>query len=162
MMRLEMILCSLYPVSSEKGIQMSETITYEVVTAAPVEAIVALYQAGGWWQESPEARAVIPHMIRGSFCFMVARDPEGRMVGMGRVISDGFSDAYIQDVVVVKHLRGKNIGRELVLRLARYCEERNLEWIGLVAEPGTYDFYQKLGFSLKEGFQLMLKAGGAE
>jgi len=141
---------------------LSEACTYEVVTAAPVEAIVALYQAGGWWQESPEARAVIPDMIRGSFCFMLARDPEGRIVGMGRVISDGFSDGYIQDVVVFHHLRGKGIGRELVLRLARYCEEKGLGWIGLVAEPGTYGFYQKLGFSLKEGFQLMLKTGEAE
>lgn len=141
---------------------MSETFSYEVVTTAPVEAVVALYQAGGWWQESPEARAVIPQMIRGSFCFMLARDPEGRIVGMGRVISDGFSDGYIQDVVVLNHLRGKGVGRELVLRLAQYCEEKKLGWIGLVAEPGTYGFYQKLGFSLKAGFQLMLKAGGAE
>jgi len=140
---------------------MSETYTYEVVTEVPVEAVVDLYKAGGWWQESPEARAVIPAMIRGSFCFMIARDPEGRIVGMGRAISDGCSDAYIQDVVVYKHLRGKGLGRELVLRLAQYCAEKGLGWIGLVAEPGTYGFYQKLGFSLKEGFQLMLKTGGS-
>jgi aralkylamine N-acetyltransferase len=141
---------------------MSETYSYEVVTAVPVEAVVELYQAGGWWQESPEARAVIPQMIRGSFCFMIARDPKGRIVGMGRAISDGFSDAYIQDIVVLKPLRGQGIGREIVLRLAQYCEAKKIGWIGLVAEPGTYDFYRKLGFNLKEGFQLMLKAGGTE
>ncbi len=141
---------------------MSEAFTYEVVTSAPIEAVVELYQAGGWWQESPEAREIIPNMIRGSFCFMIARDARGRIVGMGRVISDGFSDGYIQDVVVLKHLRGKGVGRELVLRLAQYCVEKKLVWIALVAEPGTYGFYQKLGFSLKEGFQLMLRAGGAE
>ncbi len=64
---------------------MREAVDYEVVTSAPVEEIVELYQAAGWWQESPEARAIIPSMIRGSFCFMVARSIEGRIVGMGRI-----------------------------------------------------------------------------
>jgi ribosomal protein S18 acetylase RimI-like enzyme len=158
-MRLAMSCCSLYSVNSgQKRMSMSETFTYEIATTAPVEAIVELYQAGGWWQESPKSRAVIPNMIRGSFCFMLARDAGGGIVGMGRVVSDGVSDGYIQDVVVLKHLRGRGIGRELVLRLAQYCAEKELGWIGLVAEPGTYGFYQKLGFSLMEGFQLMLKS----
>jgi len=62
---------------------------------------VDLYRAGGWWQEEPAWRAAIPQMIRGSLCFLLAREPGGRVVGMGRVISDGASDGYIQDVVVL-------------------------------------------------------------
>ncbi|MGI5865212.1 MAG: GNAT family N-acetyltransferase [Myxococcales bacterium] len=133
-----------------------DEIEYQVVSEAPVEAIVALYEAGGWWQESPQWRAVIPQMIRGSFCFMVARSRDGRFVGMGRAISDGVSDAYIQDVVVLKEMRKRGIGRELVKRLAEYCAERGIGWIGLVAEPGTEAFYESIGFRALEGFKPML------
>jgi aralkylamine N-acetyltransferase len=131
-------------------------IAYEIITDAPTESIVRLYEAGGWWRESAEARAVIPEMIRRSFCFMVARDSEAQIVGMGRVISDGVSDAYIQDIVVLNAYRGQGIGAGIVRRLARHCAERKIGWIGLVAEPGTYEFYKKIGFELKQGFELML------
>ncbi len=129
--------------------------SYEIVSEAPVEAIVALYQAGGWWQESDAWRRIIPEMIRRSYCFMVAR-LDGRIVGMGRAISDGVSDAYIQDVVVVKELRGAGIGGELVRRLAEHCAARGIGWIGLIAEPGTQAFYQRLGFQPMRDFQPML------
>lgn len=135
---------------------MREAVDYEAVTAAPVEEIVELYKSAGWWQESPEARAVIPPMIRGSLCFMVARSISGRIVGMARVISDGFSDAYIQDVVVLPDYRGRGVGKELVKRLTQFCRDRNISWIGLIAEPGTQAVYEKLGFGPLVHYQPML------
>lgn len=142
---------------------VAQDVTFEVVTQAPTEAIVALYEAGGWWKESAAARDVIPNMIRGSFVFMVARR-EGQIVGMGRAISDGASDAYIQDVVVLRELRGRGIGRELVKRLAQHCVDHRIAWVGLVAEPGTKAFYEELGFRPLEGYQplLLSKSGGAQ
>jgi aralkylamine N-acetyltransferase len=131
-------------------------IEYEAVNAAPLEEIVELYKSAGWWQESPEARSVIPSMIRGSLCFMVARSLRGRIIGMARVISDGYSDAYIQDVVVLKDYRKKGIGRELIRRLVQVCMDRNISWIGLVAEPGTQKIYEELGFGPLVGYQPML------
>ncbi|MCE5246736.1 GNAT family N-acetyltransferase [bacterium] len=129
-----------------------EEIRYEELTAAPTEEIVALYRAGGWWTESDAARAAIPKMIRGSFCFLGARRPDGRLVGMARAISDGASDAYIQDVVVLPDWRGRGIGGEMIRRLVARCRAAGIEWIGLVAEPGTIPFYERLGFAALEGF----------
>jgi len=128
---------------------------YEFVKSAPIESIVALYKAGGWWTESPQGRAVIAEMIRGSFCFVLASDAQGRIVGMGRAISDGVSDAYIQDVVVLKQFRRLGIGREMIRRLTQFCVDRRIEWIGLVAEPGTLEFYQGLGYRELEGYRAM-------
>lgn len=136
-----------------------EEIAYDVVENAPgpelVEAIVALYRAGGWWEESPHARAILPATVTGSFCFVIAREPGGRVVGMARAISDGVSDAYIQDVVVLQECRGRGVGRELVRRVRDYCADRRLEWIGLVAEPGTTPFYEELGFEVLDGYAAM-------
>ncbi|TAM49970.1 MAG: N-acetyltransferase [Acidobacteria bacterium] len=131
-------------------------IVYEVVDSAPTDAIVELYRAGRWWREDPSWRAAIPQMIHGSFCFLLAREPGGRIVGMGRVISDGASDAYIQDIVVLEGCRGRGIGRELVRRLTERCLEAGISWIGLVAEPGTQAFYEPLGFRALVGYLPML------
>jgi len=43
---------------------------FKIVKRAPLEAIVSLYREAGWWKEKPRARAVIPGMIKGSFCFL--------------------------------------------------------------------------------------------
>jgi aralkylamine N-acetyltransferase len=131
-------------------------IEYEAVKAAPLDEIVELYKSAGWWQETPESRAVIPSMIRGSLCFMVARSLDGRVIGMGRVISDGCSDAYIQDVVILGDYRKQGIGRELVRRLTQFCIDRKISWIGLVAEPGTQKIYEELGYGPLAGYQPML------
>jgi len=131
-------------------------VQYEIVASAPTEEIVELYRSAGWWQESPEARAIIPGMIRGSLCFMVARSLDGRIIGMGRVISDGCSDAYIQDVTVLSAHRGKGVGSELVRRLTQFCLAREIPWIGLVAEPGTRKLYEELGFGPLVNYQPML------
>jgi ribosomal protein S18 acetylase RimI-like enzyme len=95
-------------------------------------------------------------MIRGSYCFMVARTLDGRIIGMARVISDGFSDAYIQDVAVLESYRRQGVGRELVRRLTQLCVSRKIGWIGLVAEPGTQGLYEELGFGPLSGYQPML------
>jgi aralkylamine N-acetyltransferase len=131
-------------------------VEFEAVNSAPIEEIVELYKSAGWWQESPEARAAVPAMIRGSYCFMVARALNGRIIGMARVISDGYSDAYIQDVVVLGSHRGQGIGRELVRRLTQLCLTRKIGWIGLVAEPGTQEMYEELGYGPLVGYQPML------
>jgi ribosomal protein S18 acetylase RimI-like enzyme len=132
-----------------------DDIEYAVVTEVPTEAVVDLYKAGGWWHEEAAWRTVIPAMVRGSFCFLVAR-AGARYVGMGRVISDGVSDGYIQDVVVVPELRGRGVGREIVRRLTARCLEAGLSWIGLIAEPGTQAFYEPLGFGALAGYLPML------
>lgn len=125
---------------------MMPELTFEQIREASEEEIIALYRAGGWWEESPEARATIPGMLKGSFCVIGAREPDGRLVGMGRALSDGCSDAYIQDVVVLNEYRGKGVGSRIIQRLARHCQEHGISWIGLIGEPGTQDFYERLGF----------------
>ncbi len=131
-------------------------IAYEIVTRVPEDALVELYKAGHWWREDPAWRASLPELVRGSFCFLVARDEAGRFVGMGRALSDGVSDAYIQDVVVLETHRGRGIGGEIVRRLTERCVAAGIGWVGLVAEPGTERFYERLGFRVLAGHLPML------
>jgi len=89
--------------------------------------------------------ALIRRIISGSHCFVIAVNPDG-IIGMGRAISDGASDAYIQDVTVLDGQRGKGIGKKIVQKLVLRLESDGLTWIGLIAERGSQNFYKPLGF----------------
>jgi GNAT superfamily N-acetyltransferase len=109
--------------------------------------LVDLYHAGGWWEKDQDP-CHIPDLVQSSYAFAVAvHEPSGRTIGMGRVISDGVSDAYIQDLVILHEYRGLGAGKEIVTSLLRFCISRNIRWIALIAEPGTEEFYAGLGFS---------------
>jgi ribosomal protein S18 acetylase RimI-like enzyme len=131
-------------------------IEIRVVDSWPIDDIVKLYKAGGWWKDSYDKEGV-PSLIAGSFAFAVAIDQTtGKAVGMGRLLSDGVSDAYIQDVIVLKEYRNKEIGKHLIQTLIDYCVSKKLLWIGLIAEPGTDSFYEPLGFKVMEHYTPML------
>lgn len=110
------------------------------------DEIIVLYKEGNWWEKNADS-ALIPLLIRNSFAFAVAIDKKTeRAIGMGRVLSDGVSDAYIQDVIVLKSWRKKGIGRQIVDLLVSYCHQQKVTWIALISEPNQKDFYAPLGF----------------
>jgi GNAT superfamily N-acetyltransferase len=113
--------------------------------------IANLYRAGGWWKEEYDPNE-LPRLIQGSFLFAVAVNIKtGQAVGMGRVISDGVSDGYIQDLVVLPEYRKTGIGTRIVSSLVKKCIELGISWIGLIAEPDTEKFYLPFGFHPMEG-----------
>jgi aralkylamine N-acetyltransferase len=126
-------------------------------TPSQVGAVLDLYRLQGWWgnpaDHDPELAGAI---IRGSHCFVIAVQ-QGRLVGMGRAISDRASDAYIQDLTVHPEYRGRGIGTRMVRELVGRLKDDGLGWIGLVAEAGTWDFYRRIGFADMPGSVLMLK-----
>jgi len=130
---------------------LEDAITIQLVQAWDGNEIANLYRAGGWWKEEYDPKE-LSRLILGSFLFVVASDLKtGRAVGMGRVIADGVSDGYIQDLVVLPEYRKTGIGARIVAILVKKCVERGISWIGLIAEPGTENFYLPFGFHPLEG-----------
>lgn len=126
------------------------------VKSWPTDDIIGLYKAGGWWKDTYDKRG-IPALIKGSFAFVVAVEKHTKTaVGMGRVLSDGVSDAYIQDVVVLTSFRGQNLGKKIVQTLLDFCLSKGISWIGLIAEPGNSQFYTALNFGPMEHYTPML------
>ncbi len=76
---------------------------------------------------------------------------------MGRAISDGTSDAWLQDIVVLERCRGRGIGRAIVSKLLEHCMAKSLVWVGLVAEPGSRRFYEPLGFEALAGEPMVFR-----
>jgi spermidine synthase len=124
-------------------------ITYEFLTDPTGEKIaqlLALYEAAGWWAPDPGAAAQLLRLVSGSHCFLTASSGD-RILGMGRAISDGVSDAYIQDVTVRPDVRGRGIGSGIVSRLLARLHADGIGWVGLIAERNSHGFYRRLGFS---------------
>lgn len=131
----------------------TEKIEIKAVGAVERAEVEELYRQAGWWQESertPDGNRWIDALVRGSHCF-VGAFAGGRMIGMGRALSDGISDAYIQDVTVLREFRGRGLGAAIIRRLVEELRARRIGWIGLVAEPGTEPFYRRLGFEVLQG-----------
>ncbi|MDD1658787.1 MAG: GNAT family N-acetyltransferase [Methanomicrobiales archaeon] len=138
-------------------------VNVKAVTAWDTDEILALYRSAGWWHDGEDDPAEIPGIIRGSLVFIVAVNRNsGKAVGMGRAISDGVSDAYIQDLVVLPEYRGRGIGKAILRSLLAACRERGIGWIALIAEGGSGDFYRGLGFGVEEGDLPMMYKGGGE
>jgi ribosomal protein S18 acetylase RimI-like enzyme len=118
--------------------------------------IVQLYRAGGWWKDEYDPHS-LGALIAGSFAFAVAIDSRtGQAIGMGRVLSDGVSDGYIQDLVVLPEYRKQGIGKEIVSALVRKCRNAGITWVSLIAEPDTDAFYLPLGFHPMPGYVPLL------
>jgi len=128
----------------------TDSIQVSLVKSWETAEIVFLYKTGGWWKDTYNP-AEIPRLIMGSFAFAVAADTNWHAIGMGRAISDGVSDAYIQDLVILPEYQGRGIGTQILSVLIKHCKQAGLSWIGLIAEPDSEEFYVPLGFERMPG-----------
>ena len=127
-------------------------ITYTLAEDRDAEGIMNLYSNADWGVCNIDSETqkltldLISRIIKGSYYFYVAKD-DGRIIGMARAISDGASDAYIQDVFVSSDHRGQGIANNLVTMIKEDLLKAKIVWIGLVSAPGAEKLYRKLGFT---------------
>lgn len=114
--------------------------------------IASFYVSAQWLSADDDDSFLLP-ALKGSTLVAGAFDGD-EIVGCARVLSDGCSDAYIQDVVVAPEYRGRGIGSRLIRELVVRLEEKGVDWIALVGEPGTEDFYRKLKWCEKKDFTM--------
>jgi len=129
-----------------------------IIRKASRAEIINLYKDAGWWKpEYDKDSSFIDCIVKNTYCFAGAFHND-RMIGMGRGISDSCSDAYIQDVVVLKKFRGHGIGGAIIRRIVEHLQSNGIDWIALIAEPGTEKFYKELGFRrMKKHIPMLLK-----
>ena len=134
----------------------SSDIEIRLIRKADRRDIIRLYKDAGWWKtEYSKNSSFIDRIVPGSYCFAAAFH-KGRIIGIGRALSDGCSDAYIQDVVVLKKYRGNGVGADIIKEIVGHLRSNGIDWIGLVAQPGTGKFYRRLGFRTMKAHMPML------
>lgn len=118
----------------------------KLVRTVPADQLQALYQDAGWWQEDYQITDAFLRQIPEKSALFAGAFLDKRLIGMGRALSDLCSDAYIQDVAVLSAYQKRGIGGKIVAFLIQELKTRGVDWIGLIGEPGTFPFYEKLGF----------------
>lgn len=130
-----------------------EDFEFRMERSLNLDEVAALYLEAGWITE-PVDKAALGAMLKGSFAVSAAF-LNGRLVGMMRAFSDGVSDAYMLDLVVLKEHRKHGIGREILERLAAYLKEKGCDWVLCVGAPGTEAFYARTSGKKMDSFTPM-------
>lgn len=79
---------------------------------------------------------------------------EGKVVAYGAIVIEnkirGESAGHIEDIVVDKSMRGKNVGVDLIKELVEIAKEKGCYRITLNCDEPLLNFYKKNGFATKE------------
>ena len=136
----------------------SSQLIIKTIKSVSKKDLIRIYKEAGWWDTSNDKHPEFLNQIVENSAVFVGVFLEKKLIGIGRALSDLASDAYIQDVAVLKEFRGKGIGRKIIQTLIEKLKENGVDWIGLVAQPGTSSFYEELGFKvLKDHVPLKYK-----
>ncbi|MBB4035816.1 ribosomal protein S18 acetylase RimI-like enzyme [Dysgonomonas hofstadii] len=112
------------------------------------ERVAALLQEVDMSFTTPEIHRV---SFEVSYAVIFVFD-ENKMIGMGRILSDGVRQSAMYDIAVDPYYQGFGIGQEIVKRLLEKTPGCNCI---LYASPGKEGFYRKLGFKkMKTGMVL--------
>ena len=106
--------------------------------------LVQLYDSVGWtlYTGSPSRL----HSAILASAHVVAARSQGRLVGLARVVGDGLTIAYLQDILVRPEHQRQGIGSALFrAAFAPYTEVRQ-QVLLTDATPATAAFYEAMGF----------------
>lgn len=109
------------------------------------DELAGLYDAVGWAAYTRDLDT-LERAVQGSAHVVTARR-EGRLVGLARVVSDGATIAYLQDVLVHPEEQGGGLGKRLVTEVMAPFEQVRQKVLLTDDEPGQRAFYESLGFA---------------
>ena len=111
----------------------------------PASEYHALFESTGW-NEAYRLDAQRLAAANAASWFVVAAYAQERLVGFGRVVSDGVFHAMIYDMIIAPDAQGRGIGSAILQRLAGRCREAGIRDVQLFCARGKRGFYEKNGF----------------
>ncbi|QWU14838.1 Acetyltransferase (GNAT) domain-containing protein [Paenibacillus sophorae] len=121
-----------------------QPVTYREYTPTG-EEFITLVESAGWHGVKEKGSGQLGAALRQSW-LVVSAFEEDRLVGMGRVISDGIFQAFICDLIILPDYQGKGIGSGILGRLLKKCKEQDILMVQLFAAAHKSGFYKKFGF----------------
>lgn len=109
-----------------------------------LDEVIELYRAVGWAAYTEDPRT-LQAGLTGSSRIVVART-DGRLIGLARVISDGATIAYLQDVLVRPEHQRSGIGAALVEAALDPYKTVRQKVLLTDGDPAQRAFYEALGY----------------
>ncbi len=137
------------------------TVAYQPAVTPTQNELVELYESVGWSAYTSDP-ARLAAAVSASLAVVTARQDD-KLVGLARLVGDGLTIVYLQDILVSPGHQRRGIGGELLQRLfAPYCDVRQKVLI-TDDEPAQRAFYEAMGFTetrdLKRPIRTFVKFG---
>ncbi|MGH0600451.1 GNAT family N-acetyltransferase [Bacillus mycoides] len=122
---------------------MKTILNYTIEPPKDFNELLTMYESLGWNSLELSVNE-LEKMCKQSWYAIYVFDDQ-KLVGMGRVISDGVITGIICGVCVLPEYQSKGIGKEIVERLIRHCEQ-NKVIPQLMCVEKLQSYYESIGF----------------
>jgi ribosomal protein S18 acetylase RimI-like enzyme len=109
------------------------------------EQLLALFDTTGWNEMYQMSSQALASSFENSWYKLCAYDGD-QLVGMGRMVSDGFLYAVMFDIIVAPEYKRTGVGTQIVNRLLEHCVKKGIRDVLLFSAKGTEAFYERFGF----------------
>ena len=119
-------------------------ITIKKQEIVKLEDVLHLYQAVGWtnYTHQPE---MLEQALSHSLVIYLALDGEA-VVGLIRLVGDGFSSVFVQDLIVLPSYQRQGIGRALMKEALEDFKEAYQVQLATEQTEKNVGFYRSMGF----------------
>ena len=119
-------------------------ITIKKQEIVKLEDVLHLYQAVGWTNYTHQSQ-MLEQALSHSLVIYVALDGDA-VVGLIRLVGDGFSSVFVQDLIVLPSYQRQGIGSSLMKEALK--DYKDAYQVQLVTEETerTLEFYRFMGF----------------
>lgn len=109
------------------------------------EQVLALYNDAGWTSYTDEPDLLMK-AIKNSLKVWTLWEGE-KLIGLARIVGDGSTICYLQDILILKSYQGRGFGSDLLKEIIK--ENQHIRQFVLLTEDSekTKGFYKKLGLS---------------
>ena len=109
--------------------------------AVSVKELADLRESVGWNRMEKEYK----NPLLTSYYHIAVYEKEV-LIGYIDCVSNGVTDAYIQDLMVHPDYQRRGIGTELMTIMINYLKQKHIYMISVVFEENLKPFYEKFGF----------------
>ncbi|WP_379141014.1 GNAT family N-acetyltransferase [Paenibacillus sp. sgz500992] len=104
-----------------------------------------LFQTTGWNQKGVWSAYILYEAIKNSWYIVTLYDDE-KLVASGRLVSDGYIQCFICEMIVMPEYQNKGFGKRIMNELLHHCKTNGIQWVQLASAKGKKGFYEKFGF----------------
>ena len=116
--------------------------TYKENEFVSANALADLRQSVGWNRMEDCYR----NSLMASYYHIAVYD-EDALIAYIDCVSNGVTDAYIQDLIVHPDFQGHGIGTELMNRMIAFLKSKRIFMISVIFEDSLRSFYRRFGFA---------------